>query len=82
MHYQHNIDRDQGYKIFAQILNGVQQLHTRAIIHRDIKPANILIGKGEDGGRVYKLSDFGMAKELDRGEIIKSYVGTKNYMSI
>lgn len=31
---------------------------------------------------VYKLCDFGMAQKLTSSQLLSSYVGTKNYMSI
>lgn len=82
MYNQHLLKKEEGYAIFAQILKGVQILHIKGIIHRDIKPANILVTTKEDK-LVFKISDFGMARKLvEDQEIMKTYVGTRNYMSI
>ncbi|XP_072270232.1 protein kinase C delta type-like [Pyxicephalus adspersus] len=41
----------------AEILCGLQYLHSLGIVHRDIKPANILL---DNAGHI-KISDFGLA---------------------
>ena len=59
--------------IFLQICNGVRYLHERPnpIIHRDLKPRNILIFEG----RRAKISDVGLAREVDRDTISLTYTG-------
>ena len=44
----------------AQILLGIDHLHTEDIIYRDLKPENVIM---DDVGNVC-LTDFGMAKRL------------------
>ena len=44
----------------------IQELHQNKIMHRDLKPANILVQEG-----VFKIADFGFAKELQTLEEIK-----------
>ena len=43
---------------FTQIIDAVEECHSRGIAHRDIKPDNILCSK--DGSQLW-LSDFGLA---------------------
>lgn len=46
---------------FKQLINGLEYIHNQGIIHQDIKPANLLITPN----RQLKISDFGVAAELD-----------------
>jgi serine/threonine protein kinase/WD40 repeat protein len=71
----------------------VQAAHNHGIVHRDLKPANILLASG--GGRtdcqsvlpemVPKITDFGLAKHVDRaGEGLTAtgqILGTPAYMA-
>ncbi len=54
--------------LFVQACEGLTAAHARGIIHRDIKPANIFVQEIEGGYVRAKLCDFGIAKQLARGE--------------
>lgn len=54
---RHQVELDESFKIFKQIIDGGQHLHLNKIIHRDLKPANILIQS-----ETIKISDFGLSK--------------------
>lgn len=57
------------------ILSALETCEAHRIIHRDIKPANIFVNsKG-----VYKLGDFGIAKDLTLESRNLSHRGTDNY---
>ena len=70
--------------LLFQILDGVKLIHDNNYIHRDLKPQNILKFKGD----VYKISDFGLAKDLTNDRQIRDIktqlgvtMGTDRYMS-
>ncbi|KAI9319195.1 hypothetical protein BX666DRAFT_2025516 [Dichotomocladium elegans] len=74
-------------KYAYELLSGLEYLHGNNIVHRDIKPDNILI---DFQGRL-KLSDFGAAKILAKGQKtmgrttmnmnVNSLAGTPMYMA-
>ena len=61
----------------AQVLLAVEACHQACILHRDVKPENILL---KENGYVV-LSDFGVAKLLDKIEDCRSTSGTHGYMA-
>lgn len=63
--------------IIKQVCRGLRVAHDAnpPIIHRDIKPQNILVGYEAEGLRV-RLSDFGLAKELNPLSLLASAAGT------
>lgn len=57
----HNIGRfteSQARFYFAEILLGIEYLHSHSIIYRDLKPENILL---DIDGHI-RLTDFGLSK--------------------
>jgi serine/threonine protein kinase len=49
-------------KIMADILLGLEYIHSRNIIHRDMKPANVLITLDENNTPLAKICDFNLSK--------------------
>ncbi|NXL84464.1 IKKE kinase, partial [Alectura lathami] len=62
------------------VVAGMNHLRENGIVHRDIKPGNIMRLVGEDGQSVYKLTDFGAARELEDDEKFLSVYGTEEYL--
>ncbi|XP_037680803.1 inhibitor of nuclear factor kappa-B kinase subunit epsilon isoform X8 [Choloepus didactylus] len=58
----------------------MNHLRENGIVHRDIKPGNIMRLVGEEGQSIYKLTDFGAARELDDDEKFVSVYGTEEYL--
>ncbi|KGL80798.1 Serine/threonine-protein kinase Nek5, partial [Tinamus guttatus] len=72
-------DEDQILSWFVQIALGLKHIHDRKILHRDVKAQNIFLSKK---GKVVKLGDFGVARELNNTlELAYSCVGTPYYLS-
>lgn len=61
-------------------VQGMNHLRENGVVHRDIKPGNIMRQVGEDGKSVYKLTDFGAARELEDDEKFVSIYGTEEYL--
>ncbi|XP_062254564.1 inhibitor of nuclear factor kappa-B kinase subunit epsilon isoform X1 [Platichthys flesus] len=62
------------------VVQGMNHLRENGVVHRDIKPGNIMRQVGEDGKSVYKLTDFGAARELEDDEKFMSIYGTEEYL--
>jgi predicted Ser/Thr protein kinase len=65
--------------LVGQVALAVDHAHERGVVHRDLKPANILL----DADGAPKVTDFGLAKRLDRPRVHRSdaIVGTPHYMA-
>lgn len=63
--------------LMKQICRGLSVAHKSnpPIIHRDIKPQNILVGYEADGLRA-RLSDFGLAREVNPLTLLATAAGT------
>ncbi|XP_041946144.1 LOW QUALITY PROTEIN: inhibitor of nuclear factor kappa-B kinase subunit epsilon [Alosa sapidissima] len=64
------------------VVHGMNHLRQNGVVHRDIKPGNIMRQVGEDGRSIYKLTDFGAARELEDDEKFMSIYGTEEYLLI
>lgn len=63
-----------------QVVEAVHFLHDRHIVHLDIKPENIVL-KDKSEKKVVKLIDFGLARIITPGEIVKAIMGTAEFVA-
>ncbi|KAM4034535.1 LOW QUALITY PROTEIN: protein kinase C delta type-like [Anomaloglossus baeobatrachus] len=62
----------------AELVCGIQYLHSKGVIHRDLKPENILVA---ETGHI-KITDFGLAADNMHGDrTATGYAGTYGYMA-
>ncbi|XP_071979541.1 protein kinase C delta type-like [Engystomops pustulosus] len=62
----------------AELVCGIQFLHSKGVIHRDLKPENILVA---ESGHI-KISDFGLAIDNMLGDrTATEYAGTEGYVA-
>ena len=71
------LEASRALEIFEPILSGLAAAHRAGILHRDLKPENVLLS---DSGQI-KLSDFGLARDIDNNTATGSLIGTVAYLS-
>ncbi len=64
-------------RLYLQICQGMNAIHSQGILHRDLKPENILI----DNNLNAKICDFGWACHAHDHSSLKEVAGTIAYMS-
>nr|AWC68175.1 cone opsin kinase [Hypsiglena torquata] len=74
---ERGLERDRVVFYSAQIICGILHLHSIKILYRDMKPDNVLL---DDNGHC-RLSDLGLAVEVQDGKKITSKAGTTGYMA-
>lgn len=86
------MDREECWRLFRQVIEGLCHLHAQGMIHRDLKPGNIFLDTNGD----VKIGDFGLAVgdegepvgrssptpvKDDIGESLTGGIGTPLYVS-
>jgi TANK-binding kinase 1 len=74
------LDENEFLLVLKHLTAGMKHLRDMNIIHRDLKPGNIMKFLSEDGNSIYKLTDFGAARELEEDQQFMSLYGTEEYL--
>lgn len=69
------LDELEACRIFQEIIDGVEYLHSQCIVHRDLKPENLLLDYKKD----IKISDFGLSTSYEKGSLLSTPCGTPSY---
>src|SRR5262249_19085827 len=70
--------------ILSQVASALSSAHRKQIVHRDLKSDNLMLVTSDEGGKVVKLVDFGIAKTFDDSTQLTAagyMIGTPHYMS-
>lgn len=78
-------------ELLAQVADALSAARGAGIVHRDLKPENILVESREDGSRLAKILDFGIAHVVPQATALEPHsreltrigtvMGTPGYMS-
>jgi serine/threonine-protein kinase len=78
-------------ELLAQVADALSAARGAGIVHRDLKPENILVETREDGSRLAKILDFGIAHVVPQATALEPHsreltrigtvMGTPGYMS-
>lgn len=77
--HPNGLETGEFYRVASHLINAIEYLHTLNIVHRDIKPDNMLVFN-HNRQSLYKISDFGAARQLKPDETYKSLYGTEEYI--
>lgn len=74
------VNKQESFQIFTQIMSGLHYLHSNGIVHRDLKPGNILL---KNDRQHIKIGDFGLATLIDntKEDVLRLKAGTPQYMA-
>nr|CAG4643750.1 EOG090X01SN [Lepidurus arcticus] len=74
------LPEDEFLLVLEHLSAGMKHLRDNNLVHRDLKPGNIMKFMALDGRTMYKLTDFGAARELEDDQQFMSLYGTEEYL--
>ncbi|XP_071540715.1 serine/threonine-protein kinase TBK1 isoform X2 [Panulirus ornatus] len=76
----HGLEEGEFLLVLSHLAAGMKHLRDNSLVHRDLKPGNIMKFIDVDGSTIYKLTDFGAARELQDDQQFMSLYGTEEYL--
>jgi len=64
----------------ATLCDALNRLHALKIVHRDLKPENLLYSSNAEDAPI-KIADFGLARIMSGGDMMKTACGTPGYVA-
>lgn len=71
------LSEEESKRIFFQLVQSIEYLHSYSVIHRDVKLENVLFNDDKD----VKLIDFGFSTVCQKGKRLRVFCGTPSYMA-
>ena len=85
LHYfsekENTFDYNEILDILTQLNNSFKVMVENKLVHRDLKLENILIKKSNNGKIIYKLTDYGISKQLLSLTKLVTKAGTSQFMA-
>ncbi|GMN52151.1 hypothetical protein TIFTF001_021297 [Ficus carica] len=77
MLYAKRLSESEARKHFQQLIEAVDQCHSKGVYHRDLKPDNLLL----DSKGNLKVSDFGLSALRKPGDLLSTTCGSPSYVA-
>jgi serine/threonine protein kinase len=66
---------EEACRIFQEMIDGIEYLHSQNIVHRDLKPENLLF----DSNLTVKITDLGLSTTYTNDKLLSTRCGTPSY---